>query len=398
MRSRATAFSVLTIMLFAFLPPAFSIPEAPSAGPFVDAVTLQSPALAVRQSREAVVGGLTAMLTPTGGASSAPAVASAPAASLLVRGAGALEARRLLRRPTAGLAAAAATKVPPARPVAAAVTRHRVVSGDTLWTIARQSGASVNAIVAANGLSSPHKLRLGQILAIPSGVTKPATSGVTKPAATSAAPARTTTRARTDPATQSGTSASLSYRVQQGDTLSAIARRYGTNIGAIVAVNDLPSAHRLSIGQRLTVPVGSPLGRAAAALDTAPATSTVASARLLWPSRGLLTSRYGWRHRRHHDGIDVAAPRGSPIYAARAGRVIFSGWYYGYGRTVILSHGDGMTTVYGHASSLVVQTGQMVQRGEVIARVGCTGNCTGFHVHFEVRVNGRAVNPLRYLN
>jgi len=414
MRSRATGFSVLTIMLFAFLPPAFSIPEAASAGPFVDAVTVRSPALAVRQSREAVVGGLTAMLTPTGGASSSPAVARAPAAPILVREGGALEARRVLLRSTAGLSTPAAAKATPARraktpaqaavasvparSAAAAVTRHRVVSGDTLWTIARQSGASVNAIAAANGLSSPHKLRLGQVLAIPSGVTTPAPSGVTTPAAASAAPTRTTTRARTAPTTQSGTPASLSYRVQQGDTLSAIARRYGTNIGAIVAVNDLPSAHRLSIGQRLTVPVESPLGRAAVALDTAPETSTVTTARLFWPSRGLLTSRYGWRHRRHHDGIDVAAPRGSPIYAARAGRVIFAGWYYGYGRTVILSHGDGMTTVYGHASSLLVQTGQMVQRGEVIARVGCTGHCTGSHVHFEVRVNGRAVNPLRYLN
>jgi len=111
----------------------------------------------------------------------------------------------------------------------------------------------------------------------------------------------------------------------------------------------------------------------------------------------VLTSRFGWRYRRHHDGIDLAAPHGTPIYAARAGRVVFAGWYYGYGRTVILDHGNGLQTLYGHASSLLVREGQQVERGQLIARVGCTGSCTGSHLHFEVRLRGRAVNPLGYL-
>jgi len=118
---------------------------------------------------------------------------------------------------------------------------------------------------------------------------------------------------------------------------------------------------------------------------------------LSWPARGVITSRYGWRYRRHHDGIDLASPRGTPIYAARAGRVAFAGWYYGYGRAVIVDHGGGLTTLYGHASKLLARTGQVVEQGQLIALVGCTGRCTGSHLHFEVRINRRAVNPLPYL-
>ena len=189
----------------------------------------------------------------------------------------------------------------------------------------------------------------------------------------------------------------------EGDTLFDLARRYGTSVSAIVAVNNLPSAHRLRVGQILALP-GSGAREARPAVRSG-STEGVRTSRdtpsirsvLGWPARGVLTSRFGRRWRRHHDGIDLAAPRGTPIHAALAGRVAFAGWYYGYGRAVIIDHGKGMTTLYGHASTLLVVTGQVVERGALIARVGCTGACTGPHVHFEVRVNGRAVNPLRYL-
>ncbi|MGH2436918.1 MAG: peptidoglycan DD-metalloendopeptidase family protein [bacterium] len=110
-----------------------------------------------------------------------------------------------------------------------------------------------------------------------------------------------------------------------------------------------------------------------------------------WPLQGALTARYG----RRHSGIDLAAPYGTPIRASRPGRVTFSGWYYEYGRTVILDHGDGIVTLYGHTSANLVQEGRRVKGGEPIARVGCSGRCTGPHVHFEIRVNGRAVDPFR---
>lgn len=122
------------------------------------------------------------------------------------------------------------------------------------------------------------------------------------------------------------------------------------------------------------------------------------------PAAGRLSSRYGMRFhpilRRHklHSGLDIAASHGSPIKAAKAGRVLFSGWKAGYGNTVIIDHGGGITTLYGHASRLNARAGQPVQAGQLIARVGSTGYSTGPHLHFEVRKNGRPINPAPYLN
>ncbi|HEU5300438.1 MAG TPA: peptidoglycan DD-metalloendopeptidase family protein [bacterium] len=109
-----------------------------------------------------------------------------------------------------------------------------------------------------------------------------------------------------------------------------------------------------------------------------------------WPLQGLLTARFG----RGHSGIDLAAPKGTPIRASRTGTVIHTGRYYEYGQTVILDHGHGVTTLYGHTSAILVGKGRKVSAGHVIARVGCTGRCTGPHVHFEIRVRGRAIDPL----
>jgi len=113
-----------------------------------------------------------------------------------------------------------------------------------------------------------------------------------------------------------------------------------------------------------------------------------------WPVQGIVTSEFGWRGNHHHDGIDIAAERGTPIRAARAGRVIFSSWYYEYGLLVVIDHGNGQETRYGHASALLVKLDEVVQAGQVIARVGCTGACTASHVHFEIRLDGQAINPL----
>jgi murein DD-endopeptidase MepM/ murein hydrolase activator NlpD len=121
------------------------------------------------------------------------------------------------------------------------------------------------------------------------------------------------------------------------------------------------------------------------------------------PSSASTSSPFGWRvhpilgYRRFHSGLDFAASYGSTIRAADSGTVIMAGWYGGYGKTVIISHGDGVTTLYGHASELYVSEGQTVQRGQAIAAVGSTGLSTGPHLHFEVRRNGTPVNPANYL-
>jgi murein DD-endopeptidase MepM/ murein hydrolase activator NlpD len=98
-----------------------------------------------------------------------------------------------------------------------------------------------------------------------------------------------------------------------------------------------------------------------------------------------------------HEGIDIAVGTGTPVHAAAAGTVIYAGWMEGYGHLVAIAHGNGLSTAYGHNSSLVSSVGQTVSAGEVIAYSGSTGHSTGPHVHFEVRVNGSPVDPLGYL-
>ena len=118
------------------------------------------------------------------------------------------------------------------------------------------------------------------------------------------------------------------------------------------------------------------------------------------PVSGIITSRFGNRESIRsygHTGLDIAAPAGTPIKAAADGKVIFSGYSGGYGYVVKLDNGNGVETYYGHCSSLYVSTGEKVEAGDVIAAVGSTGNSTGNHLHFEVRVNGTEVNPQNYL-
>ena len=122
-----------------------------------------------------------------------------------------------------------------------------------------------------------------------------------------------------------------------------------------------------------------------------------------WPISGPITSPFGWRvhpisgSRRFHSGLDIGGDYGMAVHAAADGTVIYSGWISGYGNAVIIDHGGGITTLYGHNQSLSVSVGQSVSRGQVIAACGSTGNSTGPHCHFEVRQNGEPVSPYNYL-
>lgn len=115
------------------------------------------------------------------------------------------------------------------------------------------------------------------------------------------------------------------------------------------------------------------------------------------PANGTLTSHYGSRWGRTHEGIDIGGPVGTPITATAAGVVRKSGWNGGFGKCIIIDHGNNITTLYAHCSSLLVPEGAKVKKGQVIARLGNTGRSTGPHLHYEVRVNGNPVNPARYL-
>jgi murein DD-endopeptidase MepM/ murein hydrolase activator NlpD len=124
---------------------------------------------------------------------------------------------------------------------------------------------------------------------------------------------------------------------------------------------------------------------------------------LLWPAAGPVTSGYGYRihpifgTRILHTGVDIGAPYGAPVLAADAGTVVYAGAMSGYGNVVMIDHGGGISTLYGHLSAFSVSNGQSVGRGTTVASVGCTGYCTGPHLHFEVRINGAPVDPMPYL-
>jgi murein DD-endopeptidase MepM/ murein hydrolase activator NlpD len=126
-------------------------------------------------------------------------------------------------------------------------------------------------------------------------------------------------------------------------------------------------------------------------------TGQPSAAGLIWPCDGVVVSGFGMRWGRMHEGIDIGCAFGTPNRAAASGTVIYSGWLGGYGNLVVVDHGNGLSTAYAHASSLLVNVGQSVSQGETVSLVGSTGNSSGPHLHFEVRVNGTAVDPLFYL-
>lgn len=129
----------------------------------------------------------------------------------------------------------------------------------------------------------------------------------------------------------------------------------------------------------------------------------VGAGQFIWPADGPVVSDFGMRQHpifgdtRMHNGIDIAAPYGAPVIASGAGEVIYVGVMSGYGNVVIVDHGSGLATTYNHLSSFAVMTGQRVSAGTLLAAVGCTGYCTGPHLHFEVRINGTPVDPIPFL-
>jgi len=143
--------------------------------------------------------------------------------------------------------------------------------------------------------------------------------------------------------------------------------------------------------------------RAAQVASVDPATSqpmpspTSSGSGFIWPVHGVVTSVFGWRWGRMHEGVDIAIGSGTPVVSAAAGTVIVAGWSGGYGNLVVVDHGNGIATAYGHNTNVTVFVGQSVGQGQLIAYSGSTGHSTGPHVHFEVRVNGAATDPFGYL-
>ena len=306
---------------------------------------------------------------------------------------------------------------------------HIVQAGDNLWNVAQKYGVSVKVIAEVNNLKDKDLLSIGQRLEIPA-----IGGGVS------------VKEKEQEPTI-------ITYTVVKGDTLWSISNRYDVKMSSIISANNLKEISRLSIGQKLKIPItnmdiakaeGYNQGTAAqeiiyyvkkgeslwsisqnyntkleaiiAANNISDASRISVGQRLIipnvtgarssiidfiWPVRGRIASPYGVRTssgwREFHSGIDISAPIGTNIVAAESGRVSYVGYMRGYGNVIILSHDRGYSTVYAHNSVNLVKKGQYVKKGSVIAKTGRTGNATGPHLHFEIRSGGKPLNPLSYL-
>lgn len=173
------------------------------------------------------------------------------------------------------------------------------------------------------------------------------------------------------------------HTLEEGETLYRVSKMYGTTVEELIEINTIRDYADIPAGTMLKIP------------------GAVVSSGLMWPIPGKISSGFGRRGRGFHWGIDIPAPRGTPIRASADGLVLISsdgfGEFSGYGRIVIIEHGGGISTLYGHNSKNDVKAGTCIRAGEIIAEVGATGNATGSHLHFEIRKNGKPVNPLDYL-
>jgi murein DD-endopeptidase MepM/ murein hydrolase activator NlpD len=246
------------------------------------------------------------------------------------------------------------------------VARHVVQKGDTVYAISRRYGVSVRSVIAANGLNAPYTIRVGQRLRIP-------------------APAV--------------------HVVAKGDTVYGISRRYGVEMAQLTRVNGIGPPYTIHVGQRIAIPgrggAGTQVASAGGGSASKPSTPPppAAAGRFHWPLTGRVVSTFGGKSGGlRNDGINIAAARGAKVRAAENGTVAYAGdGIKGFGNLLLIKHSGGYMTAYGHNDVLLVERGRTVRRGEVIARVGSTGNVGSPQLHFEIRKGKRAVDPMPYL-
>jgi murein DD-endopeptidase MepM/ murein hydrolase activator NlpD len=192
--------------------------------------------------------------------------------------------------------------------------------------------------------------------------------------------------------------------VQRGENLYRIALHYGVSVEEIAEANGITDESQLEVGTRLTIPHPE---RGTAEQPLVPPERLRGLAqndafedgglRFAWPLHGAVTSPFGWRRSRMHEGIDISARPGTQVHAAEQGHVIYASRLGGYGNVVVVRHGKLYETVYAHNRRFRVQKGAHVRKGDVIAEVGSTGNATAPHLHFEVRRHDDPRDPLLFL-
>jgi len=262
---------------------------------------------------------------------------------------------------------------------------HVVRANQSLYQVAQRYGLPLRALIETNALRPPYRLRVGQKLRLP------------RP---------------------------NFHKVVRGDTVSGIARRHGVAMSQVVRLNKLAPPYRIYVDQSLRLPAA--MIRARVAVRPTRSTSrgkpsqgsAITSRRVAprrdapppappggrasgfqWPVSGPVISGFGPKGKGlHNDGINLAAPRGTPVRAAGAGVVAYAGnALRGYGKLVLLKHPKGFMTAYAHNDSILVKEGQRVRRGETIARVGSSGSVSNPQLHFEIRKGRAALDPIRYL-
>lgn len=186
----------------------------------------------------------------------------------------------------------------------------------------------------------------------------------------------------------------------------SISEKYETDLKTLTSTEEVVSKLYVEPVKTVTVAKNANAGSRARASGSVNTSSRISGGKaslgisLIRPVSGTITSRFGVSsniRRSSHTGLDIAAPTGTPVKAAASGTVTFSGWKGSYGNMLVISHGNGVQTYYGHCSKLYAKNGQTVSQGDVVASVGSTGNSTGPHLHLEIRVNGTAYNPQNYI-
>ncbi len=227
---------------------------------------------------------------------------------------------------------------------------HRVEAGDNLWEIASKYNIDIDTLIGANDITNINTIQIGDEIKI--------------------LPVK-----------------GILYKVNPGESLWTIARQFSISIDVIAEANALVNVDLVKPGMSLVLPDAKPevgykdrIGK-----------------NFISPIKGRISSYYGPRWGKTHEGIDWAVNTGTEVRAARSGKVIYSEWASGYGYTVVIEHQKGVRTLYAHNFNVLVHGGQWVERGQVISLSGNTGRSTGPHLHFEIQINGKPVNPLNYI-
>jgi len=257
---------------------------------------------------------------------------------------------------------------------------HQIRRGESLWTIAERHQISLEDLESANPDIDPDKLQIGQSISLV--IPKPYITVVTTEKAV--------------------VSEKIMFENTYEKTEALYEGEEQIKKEGIFGVKEINSQVTRENGEIVsteiieTAVIKEPLNQIVL-LGTKAIPSSLGTGALDNPSRGMLTSVFGRRWGRMHSGIDIANDKGTPIVAADGGVVTFTGWKGNYGLLVIISHGNNRTTYYGHCDEILVSQGDVVEKGKVIAKMGNTGNATGVHLHFEVRVNDIPQDPLKYV-